>query len=62
MNKNKRELLIILFWILVAANIFWFGYRIINRVVNGAEGLESAGIIDNTELNRSNFYYEQFSE
>lgn len=62
MSKNKKELLIILFWILVAANIFWFGYRIINRVVNGAEVIESAGIIDNTELNRSNFYYEQLSE
>ena len=64
MSRNRKEILVILFWLLVAANVLWFGYRAINRVINEEEMIESTSVTENIEIDeeRLAFYYEQLPE
>ena len=64
MSRNRKEILVILFWLLVAANVLWFGYRVINRVINEEETIGSTSITEDIEIDeeRLAFYYEQLPE
>lgn len=59
MNRNKREILIFLFCLLVVANVLWFGYRMINHAVDGEETPEENKVVAHTEVKKSTFYYDQ---
>lgn len=60
MGRNKREILIFLFWLLVAVNILWFGSRLIDYKINGEETPGEVKI--HSKAKESTFYYEQLSD
>lgn len=62
MNGNKKEILIILFWLLIITNVFWFGSRLVNYVVNGGETPEGEPVANHVEIKESSFYQSQISE